>query len=84
MQVAFTSLPAVLQAHVRGVGFKIVAPAQYYLTEAPTVGLIVKKDSPIRTGRDLNGTTIATSSLKDLNSTATLAWMDKNGGDRAP
>jgi NitT/TauT family transport system substrate-binding protein len=81
VQVAFTSLPAVLQAHVRGVGFKIVAPAQYYLTEAPTVGLIVKKDSPIRSGRDLNGTTIATNSLKDLNSTATLAWMDKNGGD---
>jgi NitT/TauT family transport system substrate-binding protein len=81
VQVAFTSLPPVLQAHLRGVPFKIVAPAQYYLTEEPTAALIVKKDSPIKTGRDLNGKTIAGNSLKDLNSTATLAWIDQNGGD---
>jgi NitT/TauT family transport system substrate-binding protein len=81
MQVAFTSLPAVLQAHVRGVPFKVVAPAQWYLADAPTAMMIVKKDGSIRSGRDLDGKTIATSSLKDLNQTASLAWIDANGGD---
>ena len=81
MQVAFTSLPAVLQAHVRGVPFKVVAPAQWYLSDAPTAMMIVKKDGPVRTGRDLDGKTVATSSLHDLNQTASLAWIDANGGD---
>jgi len=81
MQVAFTSLPAVLQAHLRGVAFKVVAPAQWYLSDAPTAMLIVKKDGPVQSGRDLNGKTIATSSLRDLNQTASLAWIDANGGD---
>jgi NitT/TauT family transport system substrate-binding protein len=43
--------------------------------------LIVKKDGSIHSARDLNGTTIATSSLHDLNQTASLAWVDANGGD---
>ena len=81
MQVAFTSLPAVLQAHLRGVPFKVVAPAQWYLSDAPTAMLIVKKDGPVHAARDLDGTTIATSSLHDLNQTASLAWVDANGGD---
>jgi NitT/TauT family transport system substrate-binding protein len=81
VQIAFTSLPAVLQAHLRGVGFKVVAPAQWYLSEQPTAALIVKTDGPVRSGRDLNGKTIATSSLRDLNQTATMAWIDQNGGD---
>lgn len=81
IQVAFTSLPAVLQAHVRGVPFKVVAPAQWYLADAPTSMMIVKKDGTVQSGRDLNGKIVATSSLKDLNQTASLAWIDANGGD---
>jgi NitT/TauT family transport system substrate-binding protein len=81
VQVAGSSLPSLLQAHQRGVPFKIVAPAQWYLSERPSVGLLVNAKSPIRTGKDLNGKTIATSSLKDLYATATLAWIDDNGGD---
>jgi NitT/TauT family transport system substrate-binding protein len=80
-QVGFSSLPAILSAHLRGVGFKIVAPAQMYITEAPAVVLLVKKDSPIQTARELNGKTIAGQSLGDLNSIATAAWVEQNGGD---
>jgi NitT/TauT family transport system substrate-binding protein len=80
-QVAFTSLPAVLQAFVRGLSFRVVAPAQWYLSEAATSALYVKKGSPYRSGKDLNGKTIAVQSIRDLNWAVTLAWIDKNGGD---
>ena len=81
VHVCSSSLPALVQAHVRGVPFRIVAPAQLYLTDAPAVLLLVKKDSPIQSARDLNGKTIASASLGDLNSVSTTALVDQNGGD---
>jgi NitT/TauT family transport system substrate-binding protein len=81
VQVAFTSVPAVLQGFARGVGFRVVAPAQWYLSEAATSALFVKANAPIKSGRDLNGKTVAVQSLKDLNWAVTLAWIDSTGGD---
>jgi NitT/TauT family transport system substrate-binding protein len=43
--------------------------------------LCVLADSSIRTGKDLEGKTIATSSLNDINVVAIKAWIDENGGD---
>lgn len=80
-QVAFTSVPGVLQAYVRGVPFRVVAPAQWYTTESATDALYVKKDSPLRTARDLNGKTIAVAAIKDLFWATTMAWIEQNGGD---
>lgn len=81
IQVAFTSLFGVIEAHARGIDFEIVAPAQDYDSTAPTAALLVRKDSPIKTGADFDGKTIASLALKDLNALATLAWIDQNGGD---
>jgi NitT/TauT family transport system substrate-binding protein len=81
-QVALTSAVPLLQGHARGVPFVIVAPAQWYLSESATAGtLLVKRDSSIQSGRDLNGKTIAVQSLRDLNWAGTMAWIDQTGGD---
>jgi NitT/TauT family transport system substrate-binding protein len=45
------------------------------------VALCVASDSPIRTYKDLEGRTIATSSLTDINVLAVRASVDANGGD---
>jgi NitT/TauT family transport system substrate-binding protein len=81
VQVAFTSIPAVLQGYARGVPFKIVAPGEYYRSEAATAALVVASDSSIRSGRDLEGKTVAVQSIKDVNWAATMAWIDQHGGD---
>jgi len=81
-QVALSSDLPVFQGHARGVPFTVVAPAQWYLSEAATAGtILVKKSSPIQSGRDLNGKTIAVQSLRDLNWAGTMAWIDQTGGD---
>lgn len=81
-QAALTSDLPLFQGHAHGVPFVIVAPAQWYLSEAATAGsLLVKKDSPIKSGRDLDGKTIAVQSIKDLNWAGTMAWIDQTGGD---
>lgn len=82
-QVAFTSFPGVVQAYVRGVPFRVVAPAQWYLEESVTDALFVSANSPIRTARDLEGKTVGVVALNDLFTLTTRAWIDQNGGNSA-
>ena len=43
--------------------------------------MVVRKDSTLRSARDLNGKTLAVPGLKDLNAITSMAWIDQNGGD---
>jgi NitT/TauT family transport system substrate-binding protein len=76
-----TSLVAVMNAHLRGVGILIVLPANLHNAAAPMAYLQLPNDSPVKTGADLNGKTIGVPGLNDLNTIAVRAWVDKNGGD---
>ncbi len=58
-----------------------MAPAGSYSSKAPTTALIVAKNSPIKTAKDLNGKIIAGNGLKNITQVGAFAWMDKNGGD---
>ena len=80
-QVAYTNIVPVLQAHVHGLPFQIIAPSTIFIGDHPQNAMLVAKDSPIRSARDLDGKTIGTQSLQDLNSVSMRAWIDKNGGD---
>lgn len=82
-QVAFTSFPGVVQAYVRGVPFRVIAPAQWYLTDSVTDALFVRANSPIRSARDLEGKIVGVVAINDLFSLTTKAWIDQNGGTSA-
>ena len=79
--IAKTSLLALFNAHLRGIGVVIVAPELLYLARSRFALLQTAPDAPYRTGADLNGKTIGVPALNDLNTLATRAWVDKNGGD---
>jgi ABC-type nitrate/sulfonate/bicarbonate transport system substrate-binding protein len=79
--VAYTNLVPVLQAHLHGLPFQIIAPSTMFMSERSQNAMLVTTDSPIHTARDLDGKTIGTQSLQDLNSVAMRAWVDKNGGN---
>jgi NitT/TauT family transport system substrate-binding protein len=68
-------------AHKKGVPLTIVAPGAYNLDSAPSNVLIVAKNSPLKTAKDLNGKVIAKNTLQGIGELMTSAWMDKNGGD---
>jgi NitT/TauT family transport system substrate-binding protein len=59
----------------------LVAPGSVDVESVPTNALIVAPNSPIRTGRDLNGRTMATTTLRNIVQFAAQIWIDKNGGD---
>lgn len=74
-------LSDVIQAHEKGIPLVVIAPAGIYDSTKPTVGLLVLKDGPIFTGKDLNGKVVGQTSLGDIGTVTLDAWMDKNGGD---
>lgn len=65
----------------KGLPFTIVSNLAFYSSEKPDAGLIVAANSPIRTAKDLEGATIGTSGLSDMNSIATRLWLDQHGVD---
>lgn len=78
--VAYTNLVPVLQAHGRGVPFQIVSPSTMFFSNRMQNAMLVAKNSPMKSAKDLDGKTIGVQSLQDLNSVAMRAWIDKNGG----
>lgn len=76
-----SSLIALISAHAHNIPFVIVWPGGLYESTRPNNGLMVKADSPLHTGADLNGKTIAVSSLGDLYTISIKAWIDQHGGD---
>jgi NitT/TauT family transport system substrate-binding protein len=76
-------LIALAQAHEHGIPVAIIAPSVVYDTKASTTSLVVEKDAPIHTARDLNGKTIGVLSLSGPTQVATEAWIEQNGGDLA-
>jgi NitT/TauT family transport system substrate-binding protein len=57
------------------------AATVYYRTTSPNSLLMVAKDSPVQTARDLNGKTIAVNGLRNTPQLSTQVWLDKNGAD---
>jgi NitT/TauT family transport system substrate-binding protein len=81
IDVAGSSLLPFLSARTKGLPLTIVAPLAISTPESVYAAILVKKDAPYKTGRDLNGKTIASPALRDLNWVASMAWIDENGGD---
>lgn len=79
---AQSSLPPLIEAHARGIPFVLILPTSTsHVGDNPVAELVTLPTSPIRTGRDLNGKTLAVNTLSDLTLIATRAWIDANGGD---
>jgi ABC-type nitrate/sulfonate/bicarbonate transport system substrate-binding protein len=74
-------LSDVIEAHEKGIPFVVIAPAGIYTSAVPISGLLVLKNGPIFSGKDLNGKIVAQTSLGDIGSVTLDSWMDQNGGD---
>jgi NitT/TauT family transport system substrate-binding protein len=75
------NLLPIAAAHLSGFPVVLVAPSGANSVKAPIDALIVAKDSPIKTAKDLNGKTCVTSALLNILQIQASAWIDKNGGD---
>jgi NitT/TauT family transport system substrate-binding protein len=79
--VADANIVSFAQAKARNVPFVAIAPGQNYDTSDPVAVLAVLPNSPVRSAKDLNGTTVAVNSLGSVAELCVDAWVDRNGGD---
>jgi NitT/TauT family transport system substrate-binding protein len=80
-QIGKSSVAGLITAHAKGFPFVFVAPGGLYESKAPVTALMVRADSAIRNGADLNGKTVAVSSIGDLYTLSLKGWVDQHGGD---
>lgn len=81
LDLGVTNSGSMSLAHVRGLPLTLVQCGSLYTQSEPIAHLSVLKGSPIRTGKDLNGKTVAVSTLHDMMQAVVMAWIDRNGGD---
>lgn len=80
--VGETTVATLASAYEHGAPFVIIAPSAVFSAKRPaTAGILVAKDSPIRTARDFNGKTVGVAQLQGVARVIIDAWVDKNGGD---
>lgn len=80
-EIATTTMITAINAFQKNIPVSIIAPGALYSTKVPTTVLMVVKDAPYQTARDLTGKTIGVDALKNITQIAVANWLDKNGGD---
>lgn len=82
IDIGFSNFVSLAVAHEKGLPFTVVAPANLSVANAPTVGILsVTKASPVHTGKDLDGKTVAVGGLNTVAMLGVRYWIDANGGD---
>jgi NitT/TauT family transport system substrate-binding protein len=81
VDIGFSSLVPLAVAHTKNIPFVIVAPGVLWTAAGRNSGLYVPDASPIHSGSDLNGKTLATAGLGTLTEFAPRAWIQQHGGD---
>jgi NitT/TauT family transport system substrate-binding protein len=81
LQIGVANPLPVAAAHEKGLDFVIIAPGSLYDLATTPPNLMVTPSSPIHTGKDFDGTTVAVTSLQGLDPLGVMEWIDKNGGD---
>ena len=83
LDIGFSTLDTLAAQHVKGIPLVIIAPTHDYVSPATTraQALVVPPNSTIQQAKDLNGKTIAVSTLHSLADLGVRVWIDQNGGD---
>ncbi len=82
VDLGWTAVVPLSQAYVKGFDFAFIAPGGFNdKTNRSTVALVVKKDSPIKTVKELAGKKIAVNGIQSVNNLSVLAIADFYGVD---
>lgn len=83
VDVGVSTVVNIANAITRGIPFVMIAPAGLNTLKAPSGLLLVPKNSPIRTARDLEGKSVAIPALRQVVDLALRVWLTKGGADPA-
>ena len=82
LQFGWSNVISLYQAHAEGFDFKLIAGGATNVRGSnESHAIIVGKDSPIKSAKDLEGKTVAVNTLNNIVHLMAMAWVDKNGGN---
>lgn len=81
LDIGVLNTGALSSAYVRGLPMLLIQCGGIYTRTSPIAHLVATPSSGIRTARDLNGKTLAVSTVRDMAQAAAMAWIDAHGGD---
>jgi NitT/TauT family transport system substrate-binding protein len=83
LQIGGSNVVSIFLARSRNLPVKIIAPGTSVGTDPAKdfSAVVVAGDSPIRTGRDLAGKTIAVNTLKNVNDVVIKSYLEAQGAD---
>ncbi len=81
VDIGESDITAVANARDHGISLTLLAPGFMHRGALGTSGVVVAKNAPIHTAKDLNGLTIAVPSLTGPARVSTMKWLEKNGAD---
>lgn len=81
LDVGLGSISQIAGAREKGIPYTFFAPGPVYSADSPSGQMMVEKNGPIHTARDLVGKTIGVNNLTSFTQFATLEWLKKNGVD---
>jgi NitT/TauT family transport system substrate-binding protein len=79
--IGMSDLVRLISAHAHQLSLVVFAPAGMYVAGTPQSGILVLRNSPIRSARDAVGKSVAVPGLAGISYLGTRAWADKNGAD---
>ncbi len=79
LDVGIANIVQVANAVAHGLPVLMIAPASLYSVKHSYSQLCVAKSSPFLKPKDLDGATIAVSTLNDFNQLGVTAWLEHNG-----
>jgi NitT/TauT family transport system substrate-binding protein len=82
IDIGFSNPLSIAQGFSRGLPFTVIAPAAVAVRGSQTNGYVIAaKNSPIRSGKDCAGKTLAVDQIGGLPYASVRAWIDATGGD---
>jgi NitT/TauT family transport system substrate-binding protein len=78
LDVGMGNAPQIAVAVAKGLPLQMIAPAALYSKKNADPNLVVSKDAPFTSAKDLAGATIGVSTLGDFNQLSVFGWFDAN------
>jgi len=72
---------SVIVANGQGIKIKAFSDSAYGSKASPPFAIIVKKGSPIKTAKDLNGKKVAVNTRNGIVHVGVMEWIERGGGD---
>ena len=82
INIGWTNVVSMCQGHLQGFDFRFLANGAIVKRGTNDFsGLMVGVDSPIKTGKDLEGKIMGINTLGNITQATAMFWVDKHGGD---